>query len=180
MTFGPTTKMAFATIGTHDMLTADRTIALAIIGLSLYFMSHATALPINWNGETGGPGGGAFPFWLSLVMALCAGGVFLRSFRTEDSGEPFFDPETIRAVGAVAVALTATIALIPWAGAYVAIILFLLWYLRSFGRHGWTLVLALTTATPVFLFFFFEVTLKILLPKGWTEPFFLPLYAKFF
>ena len=28
--------------------------------------------------------------------------------------------------------------------------------------------------------FFFEVTLKILLPKGWTEPLFIPLYATFF
>ena len=162
------------------MLTADRAIALAIIGLSLYFMSHAIALPIGWNGETGGPGGGAFPFWLSFIMAICAGGVLLRSFGAEDEGGPFFDPETIRSVAAVAIALTATIALTPVIGAYLAIILFLLWYLRVFGGHGWTLTLALTAATPVFLFFFFEVTLKILLPKGWTEPLFLPLYATFF
>jgi len=42
------------------------------------------------------------------------------------------------------------------------------------------LTACLTLITPVFLFFFFEVTLKILLPKGLTEPFFIPLYAKFF
>ncbi|MXQ08049.1 tripartite tricarboxylate transporter TctB family protein [Alphaproteobacteria bacterium GH1-50] len=162
------------------MLTADRAIALAIIGLSLYFMSHAIALPIGWNGETGGPGGGAFPFWLSLIMALCAAGVLIRSFGTPDDGLPFFDPETIRSVAAVAIALTATIALTPILGAYVSIVLFLLWYLRVFGGHGWTLTLSLTAATPLFLFFFFEVTLKILLPKGWTEPLFLPLYATFF
>ena len=162
------------------MLTADRTIALAIIGLSLYFMSHAIALPIGWNGETGGPGGGAFPFWLSLVMALCAGGILVRSIGADDNGVPFFDPETIRSVAAVAIALTATIAATPFVGAYVAIVAFLLWYLRLYGGHGWTLTLALTVGTPVFLFFFFEVTLKILLPKGWTAPLFLPLYATFF
>ena len=161
------------------MLTADRIIALGIIGLSIYFMIHATALPIGWHGETGGPGGGAFPFWLSLVMAICAVGVLITS-RPAEGGRPFFDPETVRAVGSVAVALIVTIALIPLAGSYVAIVLFLLWYLRVFGRHGWVLTLSLTVATPVFLFFFFEVTLKILLPKGWTEPLFLPLYATFF
>jgi hypothetical protein len=32
----------------------------------------------------------------------------------------------------------------------------------------------------VALFFFFEVTLRILLPKGVTEPLFFPLYATFF
>lgn len=161
------------------MLTADRIIALGIIGLSIYFMIHATALPIGWHGETGGPGGGAFPFWLSLVMAICAAGVLVTSRPAED-GRPFFDPDTVRAVGSVAAALIVTIALIPLAGSYVAIILFLLWYLRIFGRHGWVLTLSLTATTPVFLFFFFEVTLKILLPKGWTEPLFLPLYATFF
>lgn len=164
------------------MITADRIIALALMGLSVYFMIHATVLPIGWNGQTGGPGGGAFPFWLSALMGLAAGGIFLRSWRTRSTaGEtPFFDPETIRSVGAVAAALTATIALMPLAGTYVALVLFLLWYLRVFGRHGWTLTLILTTATPVFAFFFFEVTLKILLPKGWTEPLFIPLYAMFF
>lgn len=162
------------------MLTADRLIALGIIGLSLYFMSHAILLPIGWNAETGGPGGGAFPFWLSLIMALCAGGVLVRSFGREESFLPFFDPETIRSVAAVVAALVITVGLVGIAGAYVALMLFLFWYLRIFGRHGWTLTLSLLVATPLFLFFFFEVTLKILLPKGWTEPLFLPLYATFF
>lgn len=168
------------------MLTGERVVSLSIIGMSLYFMAHAVALPIGWEGATGGPGGGAFPFWLSLVMALCAGGIFLRTFRSEDAGTrdagtgPFFDPDTARAVVSVAIALTLTIALIPWAGAYIGLVAFLFWYLRVFGGHGWTLTLSLVVATPLFLFFFFEVTLKILLPKGWTEPLFFPLYAMFF
>ncbi|MEM9975121.1 MAG: tripartite tricarboxylate transporter TctB family protein [Pseudomonadota bacterium] len=162
------------------MLTADRVIALALIGLSGYFMVHASALPIGWHGESGGPGGGAFPFWLSAIMALCAGGILVRSFWQDETFVPFFDPETIRSVIAVGLALFVTIGLIPYTGAYVAIVLFLLWYLKVFGGHGWVLTGGLVVATPIFLFFFFEVALKILLPKGWTEPLFLPLYAIFF
>ncbi len=162
------------------MQAAERVIALGLMGLSLYFMSHAVALPIGWNGETGGPGGGAFPFWLSAVMLLCAGGVLMRSLAQGGSDAPFFDPETVRSVAAVALALIAAIALMPILGAYVSLALFLLWYLRIFGGRGWTLTVILTVATPAFLFFFFEVTLKILLPKGMTEPVFLPLYATFF
>lgn len=130
---------------------------------------------------TGGPGGGAFPFWLSAIMFAAAGGIILRSFWIEIADEgPFFDPETLGAVIAVSVSLVVTVALMPFAGAYIALPLFLLWYLKFYGRHGWVLTLSITLLTPVFLFFFFEVTLKILLPKGWTEPLFIPLYAMFF
>lgn len=163
------------------MITADRLIAVGIMALSIYFMWHATVLPIGWNGMTGGPGGGAFPFWLSAIMFLCAGGILVRSLRgnTEFSGN-FFDPDTLKAVVSVVIGLVVTIALIPWVGSYIALPLFLLWYLKVFGGHGWVLTLPIVIGTPLFLFFFFEVTLKILLPKGLTEPFFIPLYATFF
>jgi putative tricarboxylic transport membrane protein len=162
------------------MLVAERVIAAAIMGMSAYFMWHATVLPIGWNGMTGGPGGGAFPFWLSFVMLLCAAGVLVRSLRAEPTSQSFFDGRMLYSVVAVTVALFVTIALIPVVGAYIALPLFIFWYIRIFGRHSWTLTLALSIATPVFLFFFFEVTLKILLPKGITEPLFFPLYAMFF
>lgn len=149
--------------------------------LSAYFMWHASALPIGWNGMTGGPGGGAFPFWLSAVMFVVAGAIIVRSFRgTIEYDTAFFDTDTIRSVVLVVVSLVVTVALIPVVGAYIALPLFLLWYLKAFGKHGWTLTAILCICTPVFLFFFFEVTLKILLPKGFTEPFFFPLYARFF
>jgi hypothetical protein len=156
-------------------------IAAAIMAMSVYFMWHATVLPIGWNGVTGGPGGGSFPFWLSAIMFVCAGGILVRSLmgRTAYSGN-FFDPDTLQSVASVTVALIVTVAIMQWLGAYVAIPLFMLWYLRIFGRRGWAVTAILTIATPVALFFFFEVTLKILLPKGITEPFFLPLYAAFF
>lgn len=163
------------------MLMADRVIALFIMAMSAYFMWHAAALPIGWNGMTGGPGGGAFPFWLSVIMFGCAGGVLIRSLRggTTYSGN-FFDPETLPWVVSVCIALVITIALMPVIGTYIALPLFMFWYLKIFGKHGWKLTAIMCITTPVFLFFFFEVTLKILLPKGLTEPLFFPLYARFF
>lgn len=163
------------------MLKAENIIAVGLMGASIYFMIHATVLPIGWV-EFEGPGGGAFPFWLSAVMLLASAGILLKSLRegVDDSAEPFFDPDTRRAVAAVCVALLVAIALIPIAGAYIAIPLFLFWYLRLYGGHSWTLTGILTVAVPIFVFFFFEVTLRILLPKGITEPLFFPLYAMFF
>ncbi len=163
------------------MLLADRIIALSLMALSAYFMWHAAELPIGWNGMTGGPGGGAFPFWLSAIMFVTAGAIIVRSYRGKvEYDSNFFDTDTIRSVVLVVVVLSITVALIPLVGAYIALPLFLFWYLKVFGKHGWFLTLCLCVSTPVFLFFFFEVTLKILLPKGFTEPLFFPLYARFF
>ncbi|MDX8347470.1 tripartite tricarboxylate transporter TctB family protein [Cognatiyoonia sp. IB215446] len=163
------------------MLLADRLIAVGLMALSAYFMWHAYALPIGWNGMTGGPGGGAFPFWLSAIMFICAAGILIRSFRgaMPDTGA-FFDTETLGSVVSVVVALTVTVALMSWLGAYIVLPLFLFWYLKIFGKHSWLLTLCVTIGTPIFLFMFFEVTLKILLPKGLTQPLFVPLYAYFF
>jgi hypothetical protein len=114
-------------------------------------------------------------------MFVAAGAILVRSLRGKsDYAGDFFDPETLQSVVMVVIALVVTIALIPWVGSYIALPLFLLWYLKIFGKHGWTLTLSLVIGTPIFLFFFFEVTLKILLPKGLTEPLFVPLYATFF
>ncbi len=162
------------------MLAADRLIALSLMALSVYFMIHAIDLPIGWNGRTGGPGGGAFPFWLSAVMLGCSGAILLRSFGAEARASFHFDRTMLRPILLVVGALTVTIALIPVLGAYLALVAFLFWYLKIFGRHGWTLSLSITLIAPVFIFFFFEATLKILLPKGITEPLFFPLYAMFF
>ena len=162
------------------MVTADRLIAASLMAFSAYLMWHATVLPVGWEGSSG-PGGGAFPFWLSLVMLIASGGILLRSFFNGSKDDaPFFDPDMIRSVVVVCVALLFTIGAMQYLGTYIALMGFLLWYLRFFGGHGWVLTGAITLITPVFLFFFFEVTLKILLPKGVTEPFFLPLYAIFF
>ncbi len=161
------------------MLKAESLIALGLMGLSAYFMWHATVLPIGLV-EGQGPGGGAFPFWLSSIMLVAAGGILMRSIRSEGPTDPFFVPAMLRPVAMVTAAIVVTVGLMPFVGAYIALGAFMVWYLRFFGRHGWTLTGILTVSTLVFLFIFFEVTLKILLPKGWTEPLFIPLYAAFF
>ena len=162
------------------MINADRIIASLIIISSLYFMWHAVALPIGWNGIEGGPGGGAFPFWLSVIMLICSAIIFWRS----SSGTKFqkfsFDTSMIKPILLVSVSLLCTVGLISFIGAYIAIFLFLFWYLRVIGRHSIGLSLTIPVLTPILMFFFFEVTLKIMLPKGVSEPLFLPLYAKFF
>ncbi len=165
------------------MRIAELATAAALMALSLYFMAHAVALPIGWD-ETSGPGGGAFPFWLSAGMFGCAAVIFVRTWRAapvrEGRAPYFIHPSARGQMLAAAGGLIATVALTMVAGVYVAIPLFMVGYIRFIGHARWLTALAIALGTVLFMFFFFEVTLKILLPKGFTEPLFYPLYALFF
>lgn len=75
--------------------------------------------------------------------------------------------------------LIAFLFLIGWVGFYAGIFLFLVYYLKFLGKHPWKRTLLIAVLTPVFCFFFFDVAMRIVLPKGITEPLFLPLYEIF-
>jgi hypothetical protein len=121
-----------------------------------------------------------FPFWISLVMLLCSGGILVRSVLAGAPREPFFTPGMFGPLAAVVLALVVTTLAMPILGTYIAIPAFMIWYMRFFGGRSWTVTLSVTVGTVLILFFFFEVLLRSLLPKGITEPLFLPLYQIFF
>ena len=149
---------------------------------SLYLMWKSAELPIGWVPRKG-PGGGAFPFYLALGMLLSSLVILWRNFRRATpesrSEEPYMDSVSLRLFVIAAGSLTALVGAIHFIGVYGALPLFFLFYVRFVGRHSWTTTLALAILTPIVIFFFFEVGLKILLPKGMTEPLFYPLYAIF-
>ena len=165
------------------MRAAEISVAVLLAVFSVYLMWHATVLPIGWVAGTG-PGGGAFPFWLSAAMLVFSLVALVRGWRGVTpqgrSGEPFMDPDTRALILISILAITALIGLTVVIGAYAAIFLFVLFYLGAIGRHRWVTTLTIAVFMPVVLFFFFEVGMKIFLPKGITEPLFFPLYAIFF
>ncbi len=174
------------------MRVAELVMALAMAVFSVYLMWKSTELPIGWiPGEV--PGGGAFPFWLSLGMLICCVSIILRWIARASppsrSTEPYMTPETLKWFLLVAGSLTVMIALISGIhigdididgiGVYGAVPLFLVFYVRFLGRHSWTTAGTLAVSTPVATFFFFEIALKKTLPKGFTEEWFYPLYDIF-
>jgi hypothetical protein len=164
-----------------------RNVELATAGvlmlLSGYFMWHAVELPIGWI-RGSGPGGGAFPFWLSAGMFVCAALIFVKQLRTSPVGPAarrvFIHGEAASMFWVTIGAMLLTTLLTPILGAYIAIPAFLLGYVRYLGRQSWVVAASIAVGTALVMFFFFEVSLKILLPKGVTEPLFIPLYAMFF
>ena len=159
--------------------TAELLMAIIMGILSIYLMWKSTELEIGWiHGE--GPGGGAWPFWLSGIMLICCGLTLLRWYRRgtpqSRSEEPFMDANAFKGFAITAGSLTVMLILIHIIGTYFAMVIFLVFYVRFVGRHGWPLSLSLAIGSPIGLFFFFEGLLKIILPKGYSEPLFYPLY----
>ena len=62
---------------------------------------------------------------------------------------------------------------------YGAIFLFLIYYVRVLGRHSWPGTMTIAVITPIVTFFFFDIAMRIVLPKGYLEPLFIPLYDIF-
>ena len=155
----------------------------ALMGLfSIGLMWKSTELPIGWIPDEG-PGGGAFPFWLAAGMLVCCLAILFRWFRGTSpfprAKDIYMDGFAFKNFVLVAGALTVMIGLIHIVGVYVSVPLFLLYYLKFLGGHGWTVTASLAVGTPIVTFFFFEIALKITLPKGFTEPAFYPLYDIF-
>ena len=159
--------------------TAELLMGLALAVLSAYFMWKSAELPIGWIPNVG-PGGGAWPFWLSFFMLLCCAVTavrwVLRKTPESRSSEKFLDRATLQINAITVGSLVVMLILTHLIGMYFAFFFFLLFYLRFVGRHTWLLSGSLSVGFPVGLFFFFEALLKIILPKGYSEPLFYPLY----
>ncbi len=167
------------------MRKAELAMAVVMGIFSLYLMWKSAELPIGWiQGE--GPGGGAWPFWLAAIMLISCITIIIKWVRRTSplsrSDEIYMDRGTMVAVGLVAGSLIVTVALFYVIGVYGALPLFLIFYVRYLGRHTWPVTAAMATIAPVATFFFFDIALKITLPKGLPiveETIFYPLYKMF-
>lgn len=136
-----------------------------------------------------GPGSGWWPFYLSGIMLVCSIWIIVNWARRQSppsrSEEPFLDSYgimTLLKVGGgvtVFIALISGIGPIDGIGMYGAMFVFLVYYIYFLGRHSLATALAIAVVAPVVTFFFFDVMMRIVLPKGYLEPLFIPLYDIF-
>ncbi|MEO1250507.1 MAG: tripartite tricarboxylate transporter TctB family protein [Pseudomonadota bacterium] len=152
--------------------TAELLMAIATLLISLGFMLtvYLDGLIIGWV-EGRGPGAGVWPFWLSAGMALASVATLVRWFQRATpesrSTEPYIAPETLFLVSVSAIALFVFLLLMTIVGTYLALMVFMFFYVRIIGRHGWPMTAAMVIGTPIFVYVLFEVALTKYLPKGW-------------
>ena len=159
--------------------TAEILFAVILAFCSIGLMVKSAELNIGWI-DGRGPGSGAWPFWLSTGMLLCCIWTIIRWFKKVTpesvSEEPYISAETALVVGTSAFSILALLVITQFAGIYIALPVFLFFYLKFVGRHSWALTLTLVICVPVFIFCLFEWALKIPLPKAFTEEGFYPVY----
>ncbi|HEU0221593.1 MAG TPA: tripartite tricarboxylate transporter TctB family protein [Paracoccaceae bacterium] len=176
------------------MRRAELGMALLLGLLSLYVM-WKSGEPPSWNTEAerfanigfapgAGMGSGTWPFWLAAGMFLCCVWTVVNWFRRATppsrSAEPFLDNYARRMLVTVGGGLVVFLLLIGPIGFYGGIFVFLLYYIHFLGRHSLVVSLAVAVAIPVMSFFFFDVAMRVVLPKGYLlEDFFVPLYDIF-
>lgn len=162
------------TVRTAEILMA---VFLALMSIALMFKS--AELRIGWVPNRG-PGSGAWPFWLSAGMLLSSLATMYRWYKgvTPESRnlDPYMPKETAVVVGISAGSIVFLLVITHLLGIYVALFLFLLFYLRFVGHHSWKLTISMIFLVPVFVFCLFEWALKIQLPKSISEPLFYPIY----
>ncbi|MFQ5989906.1 MAG: tripartite tricarboxylate transporter TctB family protein [Candidatus Methylomirabilales bacterium] len=161
------------------MRRAELACAFGLMALAAIFAWYAQELPIGW--VTGsGPGGGFFPFWLSVIMGTIAAVVgvqeLLKGSAPRQAAQRFFAEGGLRQVLLIAIPGFIMVALIDVISTYLAAIIFLFYYTRGVGKHSWPIVLLVTVAVPVGIFLLFEKFLLIPLPKGYLDELFYILY----
>lgn len=145
--------------------------------LAIYMMWKSTELDVGYiRGE--GPGGGAWPFWLSGIILICTVLIAINAARRtsppSQSNEPVLDAEGRKMILQVFGGIFVFVALVGIISMYGAMLVFLFYYLWFLGRHSLRLSLIISIATPIIFFFFFEALMRVTLPKGmkFTEPFY--------
>jgi len=153
--------------------TAELLMGVITFIISIAIMMKSAELEIGWIPDHG-PGSGMWPFWLSLGMAFASAATIVRWFLgltpESRSDAAYIDRGTFSLVAVTALAVLGLVVGMRYIGTYFAVMLFLAFYLRVLGRHGWKTVAVFVMAVPGFIYLLFEVALTKYLPKG-LEPF---------
>jgi len=144
-----------------DLLTASVLIVLG--GVVIY---DAVRLGIGWG--TDGPKSGFFPFWLAAVLVATVAAILVQAL-VRRVPTPFVRREQVGPVLKVLWPAAAMVVVMQVVGLYVASALYMGFYMRWVGRHGWLMTVGLGLGIPVVTFLIFERWFLVPMPKGPLE-----------
>jgi putative tricarboxylic transport membrane protein len=140
--------------------------ALAAAGFGAVVVFGALQHDVGW-GPTG-PGAGYFPLRIGLLLIGVASLLTLRQVLAGVPGR-FSEAGALPRVLALFVPTLIFGAAIAPLGAYLPMMLYLLWMTRRTARAGWPVSLLVAIAMPIGFFLMFEVWLGVPLAKGPIE-----------
>ena len=148
------------------MRAVDLATASILILLGAVVVADSLRIGIGWG--TDGPRSGFFPFWLGVIMILACAAIGMQAWRRV-ADKPFVTREQLAPVLKVLWPATLMVILITPLGLYVASALYLGFYMRWVGRHGWFAVAVCAIGIPLVVFVVFEIWFLVPMPKGPLE-----------
>lgn len=139
---------------------------LALLGLITIIGSLQVG--IGWGLE--GPKAGFFPFYLGVLIIIASAVNFVQIMMAR-SDALFAEWRQLRQVLAVVVPTTIYVALVPYAGIYLASALLIAAFMKWLGRYGWSLIIVISAGVPIMTYLMLEKWFLIPLPKGPIEDF---------
>lgn len=146
---------------------AEAVVALCGIVLGLITMYGSWELGAGWT--TDGPGSGAFPFYMGLIMTGCCSWILIRALISKNQ-EIFVDYESLKRVLSVLIPIIIYVGAVQLLGIYVSGTLFITLFMVILGKFSVAKSLGLGVAVSVFFFLMFEVWFLVPLAKGALDP----------
>ncbi len=146
---------------------------LAVAALFFIFgaivITDSVRLGFGWQ-EVHGPRPGYFPFYIGLLICICATINFVRALLlAPDKNKTFVQVGQLRLVLTVLIPTAIYAALVTWIGIYVSSALFIAFFMRWLGKYDWWKVAAVSVTTMVVFYVIFEKWFQVPLPKGPLE-----------
>lgn len=139
-----------------------------IAGAAVFLLGAATTA-VSWKtlpyGGEFGPGPGFVPFWMGIVLMLCAMPVIITDLRAKATAERLFRPETAKCLQVLAL-IVGVFLVLPILGFSVGLALVTGGGMRLMGRHSWLACGATVIGTAVCIHYLFGRWLGIPLPTG--------------
>ncbi|HEY7541994.1 MAG TPA: tripartite tricarboxylate transporter TctB family protein [Methylomirabilota bacterium] len=148
------------------MRAADLATATILVLLGGVVVLDSMRIGTGWGSD--GPQSGFFPFWLGVILILASLTIAGRAWRRSTT-KPFVTREQLGPVLKVLWPAVAMVILITPLGLYVAAALYLSFYMRWVGRHGWLAVILCAVGVPLLTFVVFEIWFLVPMPKGPLE-----------
>ena len=142
-------------------------VAIVVAALGLITVIGSLRVGIDWGDE--GPKAGFFPFYIGLVILVSSAVNLFQLFASENDNAVFATWDQIYKVLTVVIPTAVYVAIIPFAGIYVASALLIGLFMMWLGKYRAVVAIPTAIAVPIFFFVTFERWFLVPLPKGPIE-----------
>jgi hypothetical protein len=149
----------------HRSVEAGVAIVVGVLGLITVFGSLKVGT--GWGDE--GPKAGFFPFYIGLIIVVSSVVNLFQLFTAENDNAVFATRDQIYKVLTVVIPTAVYVAIIPFAGIYVASALLIGLFMIWLGKYSAVVAIPIALAVPIFVFVTFERWFLVPLPKGPIE-----------